>query len=137
MRKVYEHIDFARVGHFQSILETAGIGTHIKNLGAAAASGEIPFVQCYPELWVADDQDYDRALEVLQPEHRKLMADMRKLVVNKATGLSVDPALLASKRELESLILSPADGPAPERFMGWRKEVITNGLLTLKEEFET
>jgi ribonuclease D len=77
------------------------------------------------------------ALEVLQPEHRKLMSDMRKLVMDKATELSVEPALLASKRELESLILAPSDGPAPERFMGWRKDVITNGLLTLKEEFET
>ena len=77
------------------------------------------------------------ALAVLQPEHRKLMNDMRKLVMDKATELSVEPALLASKRELESLILAPSDGPTPERFMGWRKDVITNGLLTLKEEFET
>ena len=77
------------------------------------------------------------ALEVLQPEHRKLMNDMRKLVMNKATELSVEPALLASKRELEGLILAPSDGPVPERFMGWRKDIITNGLLTLKEEFET
>jgi ribonuclease D len=76
-------------------------------------------------------------LEVVQREHRKLMSDMRKLVMNKATELSVEPALIASKRELESLILAPADGPAPERFMGWRKNIITDGLLTLKEEFET
>ncbi len=76
-----------------------------------------------------------RALEVLQPEHRKLMAGMRKLVQTRATELSVDPALLASRRELEILILSPAGEPLPERFLGWRNNIITTDLLTLKEAF--
>ena len=76
MRKIYEHIDFARVGHFQSILEAADIGTHIKNLGAATASGEIPFVQCYPELWVSDDRDYERALKILQPYYDQESAEL-------------------------------------------------------------
>jgi len=71
--------------------------------------------------------------EVLKPEHRKLMSDMRRLVLSVATKLAVDPALLASKRELESLILSPEGEPLPERFLGWRKELITNGLMELKD----
>lgn len=75
MRKIYEHIDFSRVGHYQSILESAGISTHLKNLGAAMASGEIPFVQCFPELWVVEDADYDRALDVLRPYHDRAGED--------------------------------------------------------------
>lgn len=67
MRKIYENIEFTRVGNFQSILESEGIGTHIKNLGASAAAGDIPFQQVFPELWVVDDTDYERALEVLRP----------------------------------------------------------------------
>jgi len=74
--------------------------------------------------------------ETLQPEHRKLMNDMRHLVLKKASELSVDPALLASKRELENLILLPADEPLPERFLGWRKDIITNDLVALKDAFE-
>ena len=73
--------------------------------------------------------------EILQPEHRKLLADMRKLVQERSTELSVEPALLASKRELEALILLPADMPLSERFLGWRKDIITNALLALKEAF--
>jgi ribonuclease D len=69
----------------------------------------------------------------LKTEHRKLMADMRKLVQEKSTELSVDPALLASRRELEALILLPADTPIPERFLGWRNEIITNDLVALKD----
>jgi len=74
--------------------------------------------------------------EALQPEHRKLMSDMRHLVQKKAAELSVDPALLASKRELESLILLPEGEPLPERYLGWRKDIITNDLVALKEAFE-
>jgi ribonuclease D len=74
--------------------------------------------------------------DVLKPEHRKLMNDMRKLVQQKATELSVDPALLASRRELEYLILSPEDEPLPERFLGWRKDIITDELIAIKEKFQ-
>jgi len=74
-------------------------------------------------------------VKTLKPEHRSLMGAMRKLVKDKADELSVDPALLASKRELEALILSPEGQPLPERFLGWRKEIITNDLLELKDGF--
>jgi ribonuclease D len=73
--------------------------------------------------------------DVLKPEHRKLMNDMRKLVQQRATELSVDPALLASRRELEGLILSAENEPLPERFLGWRKDIITGDLIALKEAF--
>ena len=75
------------------------------------------------------------APNMLKPEHRKLMADMRQLVQQKATELSIDPALLASRRELESLILSSEDEPLSERFLGWRKNIITDDLIELKEAF--
>jgi len=73
------------------------------------------------------------APEVLQSKHRQLMGDMRKLVLEKAAALSIDPALLASKRELEALILTPAGEPLPERFLGWRKNIITDELVVLKD----
>lgn len=73
--------------------------------------------------------------ETLLRKHRTLMADMRKRVQHTATELSVEPALLASRRELESLILSPEGEPLSERFLGWRKNIITDDLMTLKDEF--
>ena len=74
-------------------------------------------------------------IEALGPEHRKLMSNMQRLVLEKATKLSLEPALLASRRELERLILSPAGEPLPERFMGWRKDIITNDLMVLKDSY--
>ena len=66
MKKVYEHIDFSRVGQFQSILENEGIPTHIKNLGSSAGMGEIPFIEIWPELWVVNDDEHERALEIVK-----------------------------------------------------------------------
>jgi ribonuclease D len=73
--------------------------------------------------------------DMLKPEHRKLMADMRDLVQQRAKELSVDPALLASRRELESLILLAEGEPLSERYLGWRKDIVTTELLALKEAF--
>ncbi|MCU0990063.1 MAG: hypothetical protein MUE63_10905, partial [Xanthomonadales bacterium] len=59
---------------------------------------------------------------------------MKKRVQERATALDVDPALLASRRELEKLLRATLAGePPPERFLGWRKAVITDELLELIE----
>jgi hypothetical protein len=70
MRKIYENVEFTQVGYFQSILEEAGIPSFLKNLGASAGMGEIPFIEVFPELWVVNDEDYERAIEVLEPYYQ-------------------------------------------------------------------
>lgn len=70
----------------------------------------------------------------LEPEHRKLMSNMRRLVLERSTKLKLEPALLASRRELEGLILSPGGEPVPERFLGWRKDIISDDLIALKDK---
>lgn len=70
MRKIYENVDFTSVGYYQSILEEAGIPTFLKNLGSSVGMGEIPFVEVFPELWVVNDEDYDRAMSVLEPYYQ-------------------------------------------------------------------
>ncbi|MDH5642210.1 MAG: DUF2007 domain-containing protein, partial [Nitrospira sp.] len=46
-------------------LEQAGIRCTIKNQRASGLAGEIPFVEVFPEVWVLDDQDYDRARRLI------------------------------------------------------------------------
>ena len=67
MKKIYENIDFTRVGYLQSILESEGISTHLKNAGTSALSGLVAAGHCYPELWVLDDAQYDKAIGILKP----------------------------------------------------------------------
>ena len=66
MRKIFEHFEYARVGHYQGILESEGIPTLVKNTGASIGTGEIPFTEIFPELWVVNDSDYDRAMALLE-----------------------------------------------------------------------
>jgi ribonuclease D len=76
-----------------------------------------------------------RSPAALEPEHRKLMSNMRRLVLERSTKLKLEPALLASRRELEGLILSPAGEPVPERFLGWRQDIISDDLIALKDKY--
>ncbi len=70
--------------------------------------------------------------KTLTPTQRKLLVRMKVLVQKKSAELSIEPALLASKRELENLIQSLPGEPLPEHFTGWRKAIITGELLALK-----
>ena len=63
---------------------------------------------------------------------RKKVAAMREIVKKTATELDVEPALLASKRELERLLRAVEGGiDVPERFTGWRHALITDDLLPI------
>jgi len=42
-------------------LASEGIICLLRNDELATALGEIPFVECYPELWVVDEEVYPRA----------------------------------------------------------------------------
>ena len=69
MRKVFENIDFMKVGHYQSILESSGIPTLVKNLATSSFMGDVPFAEVFPELWVMNEGDYEEAIRLLR-EHR-------------------------------------------------------------------
>ena len=64
MIKVYENFDFSRVGQMQSLLESHGIGTFIRNQYGSSVMGEVPFVEVVPQLYVLRERDVDRAIEL-------------------------------------------------------------------------
>ena len=89
-------------------------------------------------LQIIDDAGADRTpvptFEQLDDRQRFQLKDMRTIVQGQAKELGVDPALLASRRELEKLIRAVSAGtPIPERYLGWRKEIITDRLLEVAE----
>lgn len=45
----------------RDILAREGINCVLRNVQLTAAVGEIPFVECCPELWVVDDEAWPRA----------------------------------------------------------------------------
>ncbi|NOY14323.1 MAG: DUF2007 domain-containing protein [Deltaproteobacteria bacterium] len=50
-----------QAGMFKEMLAQEGISCLVKNDRLSSAIGEIPFIECFPELWVIDDEAYPRA----------------------------------------------------------------------------
>ena len=71
MIKVFEDFDLSKVGQFQSVLESEGIRTYLKNQFVSSIMGEIPFVEVLPELWILEDADLAMANRII----RKLRED--------------------------------------------------------------
>ena len=61
MRKVYGSQLIPMVGHLKNVLESHGIHCVVKNALLGGALGEAPPVECWPQLWVIEDNKYDEA----------------------------------------------------------------------------
>ena len=69
-------------------------------------------------------------IDALTAAQQRAVKKMKELVARRARALGVDAALLASRKELEKLVRATTAGePPPERFLGWRKDVITDELI--------
>ena len=53
-------------------LAAAGIVCLVRNDELSTALGEIPFLECYPELWVVDDEVFPRARLLLEQWSREM-----------------------------------------------------------------
>lgn len=65
MIKVYTAPDLFWLQHARNPLEFAGIQTFVRNEFAAGALGELSFVDCWPELWVASEANAAKARQIL------------------------------------------------------------------------
>ncbi|MDF2377489.1 MAG: DUF2007 domain-containing protein [Verrucomicrobiales bacterium] len=70
MKELFREPDFTTIGHYQSLLETCGIRTHVKNETVALMGvSEIPIPDTFPALCVVNNEDFERAWELIR-EHR-------------------------------------------------------------------
>jgi len=58
---VFNYWDRSQAALIQEILANEGIKCILKNDQLSSAVGEIPFVECCPELWVIDNEVFPRA----------------------------------------------------------------------------
>ena len=65
MKKLYTAQSPLVISHLKNLLESGGIRCTVKNLYLAGAIGELPPIECWPELWVLDDQRYAEARRLL------------------------------------------------------------------------
>jgi len=65
MKKLNSAESLITINHWKNILQSEGIACEIRNQHLGSIVGELPFVEVWPELWVANSLDYDRALQLL------------------------------------------------------------------------
>jgi hypothetical protein len=66
MKRVHASESLAEIGHLKNLLEQSGIACTIRNEQLCGALGEIPFLECLPELWVLEDAAVPQALRVIE-----------------------------------------------------------------------
>jgi hypothetical protein len=66
MKKIFFHPDFTRVDNYQLLLEARGINSFVQNKNASSILGDLPHTEVWPELWIANDSDYDAAMRTIE-----------------------------------------------------------------------
>ena len=70
MKELFRERDFSIVGYYQSVLESEGIATFVRNQNATTMMGtEIPIPEFFPALCVVNDEDYDKAMAIIKDRH--------------------------------------------------------------------
>jgi hypothetical protein len=64
MKKVYSSFDSIMVNHLKNILASHHIDCMVKNEWLSGAAGELPPIECWPELWVKETQ-YEQAQTII------------------------------------------------------------------------
>ncbi|MFQ5658909.1 MAG: DUF2007 domain-containing protein [Gammaproteobacteria bacterium] len=65
MKKIYSSEDSMMTGHIKSLLEIEGIACLVRNQNLSSALGELPPIECWPEIWVSNDDDYRQAMKIV------------------------------------------------------------------------
>lgn len=65
MKKVTTADSLITISHYKNILISEGIPAFLRNQHLGSIIGEMPFQEVWPELWVENDLDYDRALQLI------------------------------------------------------------------------
>lgn len=65
MKKVTSSESLVIINHYKNILTSEGIKAFIRNEHLGSIVGEMPFQEVWPELWVENDLDYDRAVQLI------------------------------------------------------------------------
>jgi hypothetical protein len=65
MKKLTSAESLITINHYKNLLQAEGIRCVIRNEYLGSIMGEMPFVETWPELWIANDLDFDRATQLL------------------------------------------------------------------------
>jgi len=64
MKKLTSADSLITINHYKNVLAAEGIRSEIRNEYLGSILGEMPFVETWPELWVAE-LEFDRATQLI------------------------------------------------------------------------
>ena len=65
MKKVTSADSLVTINHYRNLLISEGIPAFLRNEHFGSIMGEVPFQEVWPELWVINEMDYDRAKQLI------------------------------------------------------------------------
>ena len=65
MKKLTSAETIVTITHYQNLLAAEGIKTEIRNQHLGGIMGEMPVFETWPQLWVINDLDFDRASQLI------------------------------------------------------------------------
>ncbi|MDA0679541.1 MAG: DUF2007 domain-containing protein [Proteobacteria bacterium] len=68
MKKVTSSDSLVTINHYKNLLESEGIPAFLRNEHLGSIVGEMPFQEVWPQLWVRNDLDYDRAVQLIDSQ---------------------------------------------------------------------
>ncbi len=63
---VYSSPNLSMVGHFKNVLETHEIACYISGESRGGAVGDLPPIECWPELRVVDESQIEEAKRIIE-----------------------------------------------------------------------
>ncbi len=66
MQRIYSAKDPLMIGHLKNVMASFGIKCVTKKLDLISGGGELPPIECWPELWVIEDDKASRAKSILK-----------------------------------------------------------------------
>lgn len=77
MKKVFTGDNHMIAGFLQGILENENIKCLIKNQALSGGIGELPPTECWPEVWVVDDDDYQKAINIIEQFNLEMVPERK------------------------------------------------------------
>ena len=68
MKKVTSADSLVTINHWKNLLQSEGIACEIRNQHLGSIIGEMPFVEVWPQLWIVNDLDFDRAQQLISDD---------------------------------------------------------------------
>ncbi len=78
MKKLTSAESLITINHYKNLLASEGIPTEVRNQHLGSIMGEVPFFETWPQLWVINDLDYDRATQLIKAADAESPADAWK-----------------------------------------------------------